>query len=411
MGIGDWLLLAAAVVTAVPFVVLAVEALASLLPARKARNGERLSCAVLVPAHNEEAGIAATVGNVRDQMSPGDRVLVVADNCTDATARSAVEAGADVCERTDPDRRGKGYALDHGLRHLEKIPPGVVVVVDADCLLGTGALDALVRQAATTGRPAQGIYLIGTGREADPRRRLSAFAVVLKNEIRPRGLDRLGLPCLLTGTGMAFPWEVIRAAHLGTGNIVEDMKLGADLALAGYPPRLCPAARLSGAAAPDRGAAIKQRTRWEHGHVHTLLTQAPRLVLAGLVGLRPRLVGLGLELAVPPLSLLLAGWVVLLAACLMWWQGAGGSWAPAVTLVSAGVLAGGGVFLAWAKFGRAMLPLATLLAAPVYVAWKLPIYVKMLAAREKAWVRTDRGRVETIMLGIMVALASADLRA
>ena len=391
MRIGDWLLLAAAVLAAVPFAVLAVEALASLLPARRPRTGDRPPCAVLIPAHDEEAGIVATVRNVRDQLSPGDRVLVVADNCSDGTARAAAEAGADVVERTDPARRGKGYALDHGLRQLENIPPGVVVVVDADCLLGPGALDALVRQTAATGRPAQGVYLIGTGLEPDPRRRLSAFAVVLKNEIRPRGLDRLGLPCLLTGTGMAFRWEVIRAARLGTGNIVEDMKLGADLALAGYPPRLCPAARLSGAAAPDPTATIKQRTRWEHGHVQTLLTQAPRLLGAGLARGRPGLIGLGLELAVPPLSLLVAGWVVLLAACLVWWQWAGGSWAPAVTLASAAVLAGGAVFLAWVKFGRRMLPLTTLLLAPVYVGWKLPIYAKLLVAREKSWVRTERG--------------------
>jgi len=390
MRIGDWLLLAAAVVVAVPFVVLAVEALASLLPARRNRTGERRPCAVLIPAHDEEAGIAATIRNVRDQLAPGDRVLVVADNCSDGTARAAVEAGAEVAERTDPERRGKGFALDHGLRQLEKIPPGVVVVVDADCLLGPGALDALTRQAAATRRPAQGVYLIGTGREPDPRRRLSAFAVVLKNEIRPRGLDRLGLPCLLTGTGMAFPWEVLRAAHLGTGNIVEDMKLGADLALAGYPPELCPEARLSGAAAPDRTAAIKQRTRWEHGHVQTLLTQAPRLVVAGLGRMRPGLVGLGLELGVPPLSLLVGIWAVLLVGCLLWWQLNDGSWAPFVTLVSAAVLTGGAVFLAWVKFGRRLLPLSTLVMAPVYIGWKLPIYAKMLVAREKTWVRTDR---------------------
>src|SRR5262249_37645431 len=157
----------------------------------------------------------------------------------------------------------------------------------------------------------------------------------------------LGLPCLLTGTGMAFPWQVLRKAHLGTGNIVEDMKLGADLALAGYPPRLCPSARLSGAAAPDRQATLKQRTRWEHGHVHTLLTQSPRLLLAGVLRLRPGLIGLGLELAVPPISLLLAGWAALLAVCLVWWQWAGGHWAPAVTLMGAAVLTGGGIFSGW----------------------------------------------------------------
>jgi len=101
---------------------------------------------------------------------------------------------------------------------------------------------------------------------------------------------------------------------------------------------------------------------------------------------------LGLELAVPPLSLLIAGWGVLLAGCLLWWQMNDGSWAPAVILVCAAVLAGGAVFMAWAKFGRRMLPLSTLVAAPVYIVWKLPIYLKMLGSREKAWVRTERGK-------------------
>jgi cellulose synthase/poly-beta-1,6-N-acetylglucosamine synthase-like glycosyltransferase len=391
MRIADGLLLAAAIWVAIPFVVLAVEALAALLRARRPQAfGGRPACAVLIPAHNEEAGIGATIANVREQLSAGDRVIVVADNCTDGTAKAAVHAGAEVTERTDPNRRGKGFALDHGLRRLENIPPGVVVVVDADCLLGPGALDALTRQAATTGKPAQGVYLIGTGQESDPRRRLSAFAVLLKNEIRPRGLDRLGLPCLLTGTGMAFPWNVLKAAHLGTGNIVEDMKLGVDLAMAGHAPQLCPAARLSGAAAPDRGATIKQRTRWEHGHVQTAITQAPRLLVGGLVWMRPSLIGLGLELAVPPLSLLAVSWVVLVVVCLLWWQLNDGSWAPAVILASAAILAGLAVFAAWVRFGRRMLPLKTLLTAPVYIAWKLPIYAKMLVAREKAWVRTDR---------------------
>jgi cellulose synthase/poly-beta-1,6-N-acetylglucosamine synthase-like glycosyltransferase len=260
--IGDWILLVLAALVAIPFLTLAVEAFASLVGAKpQAAAAARPSCAILIPAHDEEGGIAATVRNVLDQCSSGDRVLVIADNCTDGTAEVARAAGAEVAERTDPERRGKGFALDHGLSELSASPPPVVVVVDADCTLGAGSLDALVRQAAETGRPAQGIYLIGTGKEADPRRRLSAFAVLLKNQIRPLGLHRLGFPCLLTGTGMAFPWTVIRAAHLGTGNIVEDMKLGVDLALAGHPPRLCPEARLSGAAAPDRGSAIKQRTR------------------------------------------------------------------------------------------------------------------------------------------------------
>jgi len=392
MVIGDWVLLVLAGLMSVPFLVLAVEAIASILP-----NGHHLPaasqrprCAVLMPAHDEETVIPAAIWNVRDQLAPGDRFLVVADNCTDGTAAVARAVGIEVAERTDPDRRGKGFALDFGLAQLEADPPEVVVVVDADCELAPGALDALVRQAAATGQPAQGVYLIGTGREPDPRRRLSAFAVQLKNQIRPLGLHRLGQPCLLYGTGMAFPWSVVRAVHVGTGNIVEDTKLGVDVAMAGYPARLCPRATLSGAAAPDRAAAVKQRTRWEHGHVQTLINDTPRLLLAGLVRRRLELIVLGMELGVPPLSLLLAGWLALLAVCLVWWQLAGGSWAPGVTIAGAALLACAAVFLSWLKFGRTMLPLGTLVMAPAYVVWKVPIYLKLVTAREKNWIRTER---------------------
>ncbi len=396
MLIGDWLLLAIAACVAVPFVVLTIEALASLLPARQTvSSSQRPRCAVLVPAHNEETGISITIQNVRDQLAAGDRLLIVADNCTDATASVARAAGAEVVERMDAAHRGKGFALDFGLDHFATDAPEVVAIVDADCELRPGALDALVRQVAATGRPAQGIYRIGTGQEADPRRRLSAFAVILKNEIRPRGLDRLGMPCLLTGTGMAFPWTVLRAMRVGTGNIVEDMKLGIDLAMSGHPPRLCPQAELLGASAPDRWAAVQQRTRWEHGHVHTLITQTPRLTLRGLLLGRPRLLGLALEMAIPPLSLLFVLWAVVFTICLIWWQLAGGSLIAAAVLGTSAAIAGIAVLLAWAKFGRRTLPILALLTTPLYILWKLPIYWKMLFAPEKKWVRTERGALHT----------------
>jgi cellulose synthase/poly-beta-1,6-N-acetylglucosamine synthase-like glycosyltransferase len=394
MLIGDWILLVLAACLAVPFLVLTIEALASLLPSRRAVPGERLSCAVLVPAHDEESSIADTVRNLREQLATGERLLVVADNCTDCTASIACNAGAEVVERFDTNQRGKGFALDHGLKYLAADPPEVVAIVDADCELHPGALDALVRQVDATGRPAQGIYRIGTGQESDPRRRLSAFAVVLKNEIRPRGLDRLGLPCLLTGTGMAFPWRAIQSANLASENIVEDMKFGIDLALAGHAPLLCTGAELSGAAAPDRRSAVRQRTRWEHGHVQTMITQVPRLLIRATTHACPRLLGLAFEMSVPPVSLLVIVWVILFAVCLISWHLAEGHWAPAVVLIGVAVLAGGAVFLAWAKFGRRTLPMLTLFAAPLYIAWKLPVYGKLLIARERKWVRTERVQLQ-----------------
>src|SRR5688572_3435370 len=113
-------------------------------------------------------------------------------------------------------------------------------MMDADCAAHEGAIDALVRQVVRTNAPAQAVYLMTPppGDEypaatAGPRHAVSALAFVVKNQVRPRGLSRLGLPCLLTGTGMAFPWQIIRDAPLASGNIVEDMQLGLDLAVAG----------------------------------------------------------------------------------------------------------------------------------------------------------------------------------
>ena len=90
------------------------------------------------------------------------------------------------------------------------------------------------------------------------------------------------------------------------------------------------------------------------------------------------------------LSLLVALWAILLATSVGWWLGFGGSIiAPIVLLTTAGMTCCA-VFAAWAKYGRIMLPFSALVMAPVYILWKVPIYLKLLIAREKKWVRTER---------------------
>src|SRR5512141_2878442 len=76
--------------------------------------------AIVVPAHDEEAGIAETVVSLLSVDYPPEelQVLVVADNCGDRTADVAREAGARVLVRQDPERRGKGYALRFAFDHI-----------------------------------------------------------------------------------------------------------------------------------------------------------------------------------------------------------------------------------------------------------------------------------------------------
>jgi hypothetical protein len=198
---------------------------------------------------------------------------------------------------------------------------------------------------------------------------------------------------LLTGTGMAFPWPVLRAASLASGNIVEDMRLGVDLAVAGHAPKLCPQGLVRGELPVSKQGSLAQRKRWEHGHLQTMLTQVPRLLAAAIGQRRPSLFGLALELGVPPLSLLFLLWGVVLVGAVSLGL-LEGSLLPAIVLVGGGVGTLLAIFAAWFKFGRQHLPLTALLAAPLYVLWKVPIYLAFVFHRQLDWIRGERTTIQ-----------------
>ena len=351
------------------------------------RTGSRL--AVLMPAHNESAGILTALHSVLPQLAAGDRLLVVADNCTDDTAAVAAAAGAEVVQRHDPGHRGKGYALDFGVRHLEADAPEVVVVVDADCTLGTDCLALLAHTCTRARRPVQALYLMYAPPGSSLKTRLAELAWVVKNQARPLGYLRLGLPCQLMGTGMAFPWALIRTAPLASGHIVEDLQLGLDLASAGTPPLFCPQAVVTSSFPSDASGMATQRTRWEHGHLGVIIGQGPRLLWRALKSGQPQLVAMVLDLCVPPLAallLLLALGAVAASVVLA----LGGSTAPMILALAGVAMFGLGILLAWWRFGRQIVSLKELLAAPGYVLAKLAMYAKLIVGRQAEWVRTKR---------------------
>jgi cellulose synthase/poly-beta-1,6-N-acetylglucosamine synthase-like glycosyltransferase len=379
----------------VPVAIVCAEVLAALLPQLKRRPdaaSPRPRIGIVIPAHDEGTVIARTLASIKPQLIAGDRLVVVADNCTDDTANVARSFSAEVIERADAVNRGKGYALDFGVRHLASTgEPDVGVILDADVTLRDGAIDKLVRQADRTGCPAQGVYLLSEPPSAGGKDIVSHLAFVVRNHVRPLGLSRLGGPCPLFGAGMAFPWKILKAAPLATGNIVEDIALALDLAVEGRAPRLCPDAYIDGQLPKSDSAASKQRRRWEHGHLRTILTQVPRTFLRGLFNGRPGAMLLALDILVPPLSLLV--FLVLLALTTSWLLAllAGASAWPAVALsigLASLLLV---LVLAWTRFSphdRSLLPL---LSAPAYMLRKLPMYFAFFTkGGEKTWVRTDR---------------------
>jgi len=384
------LVLAAALVLLVPALVLVVQVVA----ARGARvpipvEVRRPSVAVLMPAHDEAGGIADAIDALLPQLIAGDRLLVVADNCGDSTAAIAAARGAEVSGRHDDLRRGKGFALDHGVRHLAGAAPEVVIIVDADCIVANGSIDLLARESGRTGRPVQALYRMDAPPGAPLRQRVAQFAWAVRNDLRPLGAHRLGLPCQLMGTGMALPWSLIAASSLASASIVEDMQLGIDLAMAGVPPTFCHAALVTSLFPTDVEGSLEQRTRWEHGHLAMIAAKGLPLLWRGIVRGRRDLVAMALDLCVPPLAVLvLLLSATFLASALL--VASGGSAAPLAVASLALAATALAVFSAWDQVGRRSITLGEMLAIPGYVLAKIPIYIKLFTARQVRWVRTRR---------------------
>jgi Glycosyltransferase like family 2 len=349
------------------------------------------SICVLIPAHNEADGIAKTIRSVKDRLKTSDRILVVSDNCNDETSFIARAEGVEVIERNNSILRGKGYALAFGVEHLKASPPGVVIIIDADCLVVSGTLTDLAAVATHKQAPVQANNKMQWPEtySTSVTQRIAGFAWVFKNYIRPLGLSNAGLPCQLMGTGMAIPWRLISQLELGTGEIVEDVKFGLDCCIAGAAPEFFPSTEILSYFPTERKAEQSQRTRWEHGHVFLVLRYLPKVVVKSLQIRNPNLFLLASDLAILPLALLALATVtgVILAASNYYLSG--GALALTLTLFN---LCGfvSAVLLGWWYLGRSVLRARDLILVPVYIFSKLPIYLKLILKRQTEWIRTKR---------------------
>jgi len=380
---------AVATPTALALAIYSAEVLCGLRPLPTTElEPDSTKAALLVPAHNEAGSIGQTVSGLSKAIGTLDRILVVADNCSDITADEARRAGAQVVERHDPAHRGKGFALAYGREFLAIDPPAIVVIVDADCALTRGSFQQLVAWAATANQPVQAVNLLIAPDGAPSLVQISNFAMLVKNLVRARGLARIGGGIPLFGTGMAFPWSVFANVALATDNTVEDLHLALELAGKGIGVRFIENATV---VSPSAGArdTISQRRRWEHGFLYTAGRQALPTALRGL-RYRSRLqLALGLHLCVPPLALLIA--VSLLCGLTSSVLGAWGSFqAPTIVLGCALCLALFATFLAWLRHGRGVLSVRALATAPLYVLRKVPLYLGMFSSRQRVWNRTPR---------------------
>ena len=348
------------------------------------RPARRPPLAVVVPAHDEQEGIAATVASLR---AAGAAPIVVADNCIDATAERAREAQATVWERRDEQRRGKGYALAWAFERVLSEQPGVeaVVVVDADCSVSPDFLEVLGSRLAAGARAVQASYVVANPEESvASAARYAGFALV--NHVRPLARSALGLSSGLLGTGMAFSTQLLRDHPWDAHGVTEDAEYHLRLVAAGERVEFAPETWVASKMPTSLAAAGVQRERWESGGSELARSQAAGLIAAGLRDRDPAKLNAGIELLIPPQSLLMAANTAIAAtAAALRDRAAARTAAAAVAGQISFVVAG--LALAHAP-PAAYRALAT---APVLALRNASLYSRLARGRRPSeWVRTPR---------------------
>lgn len=177
-----------------------------------------ITITVLIPAHNEEACLGATIASLRNQTRPPERIIVVADNCTDRTVDIAHAAGVEVLE-TVANRDKKAGGLNQALGQV--LPScgenDLVMVMDADTTLGSGFLEhAAARMTADRALMAIGGLFYGEPGggllEQFQRNEYTRYARDLRR--------RRGLVLVLTGTASVFRPRALRAVAAERGRLL-----------------------------------------------------------------------------------------------------------------------------------------------------------------------------------------------
>ena len=351
---------------------------------------------IVIPAHNEESSIVATIRNLKqiDYPLPGKTtILVIADNCTDNTESLAKKEGVTVWARADDVKRAKGYALEYAFDRLEKenaIAWDAAVVIDADTLVEPSLLRCFAWHLGRGGAWMQAYYSVSNP-DTSWRTRLLTLAFALFNGVWLLGCDRLGLSVALRGNGMCFARKALRAHPWQAYGLAEDLEFSWWLRIWGQRVRFVAESAVYGEMASSlQQGAMSQRQRWESGRRQLGALFISPLLKSKCIGPLHKLAYL-IDLYMPAmakLALWLAGACVALMATYL-------TSGPDDPLVLGGLCLLIGMALTLVLYVSSPLvvwhlALRYLLAIfyfPLYVLWKIILFFHKKPTK---WVRTPR---------------------
>lgn len=375
-----------------------VLAVVGFWPARRLAPAKELSrwprFVVVVPAQNEERDLPALLDSLRRLDFPPELfdVWVVADNCTDRTAKAAVKGGARCLGRDDLSRIGKGWALRYAFDEVLQSEADAVVVVDADSTVRSDLLKAFAPRLAAGARALQASYRLRPG--SSPQSLLLAAENLLEDRLFYQARSRLGLPVLLRGNGMCLATSLLREHPWNSFSVTEDAEYAVGLVLQGEFPDQVADAVVMTRAPEQRREMVVQRTRWGAGHLRAALRCAPRLLLSGLRRLDLRTCDFAFALFVTSKTGLAAwiGAILLLSGLVRPLVGNGPMLVSAAALLGLAAYGVLGLVLCRPKLGDLLRAVAAL---PEVLATRYVVHFRSLRLWSSlGWVRTPRSQCQ-----------------
>jgi 1,2-diacylglycerol 3-beta-glucosyltransferase len=253
---------------------------------------------VFIPAHNEADGIQTTIESVHQLRYPRElfKIVTIADNCDDDTAKIAASCGSQVWVREDREKRGKGQALTWAFHRARYEPFDLAMILDADATVDPEFLNRICIAAEAAGSNLAKMVFQGRGQFIPTSAERGWFEVftdaskAAENSFVYRPRSAVGLVNLLQGLGFCLPREIIDTVPFASSSIVEDADYAIELALAGVQVNFVEDARVFSRMTKTLRDAAPQRRRWAAGIFQLMLRSVPKLIVHGVKQKRWKLV-------------------------------------------------------------------------------------------------------------------------
>ena len=204
---------------------------------KKVKNIEpKKTFALIVAAHNEENVIEGIVKSLKNLKYPKEMydIFVIADNCTDKTAQIAKINGAKVYERTNKDKKGKGYALEWMFSNIFNMKKKYdsIAIFDADNLVSSNFLIEMNKVLMDGYKVVQG-YLDSKNPYDTWITGSYSISFWASNRMIQLSRSNLGLSCQLGGTGFCVDTSILKELGWGATCLTEDLEFSCKLVLNG----------------------------------------------------------------------------------------------------------------------------------------------------------------------------------